>query len=546
MNYQTYAGSSSTYPPTQYHHPAATATYHPYDASPRLGAAATTAGSAGGGAITTAAVAYPQYPTQEQPHLQHTMQQQPEYLHQQQQQISYHHRYYPPLPPRHLQQHEAPSLPPPHPLLSPPIAGYDVEPKDEVGHLKQQIRQSSMEQEQQQHPQDEDEQHAPSLSQKEIEASSDITLNQTTTNISMPDSTTNGLREEQKESQQQQHEKKEVMSDDRSPDAAATTTTTVNTAVDASEDAELLIAVESKKNEKLAAEEESKLATATTTTTTAAANTTTCEMGQSPPLPENEVATNIAKPPSSSQAIVDDDNDAPKHTTERVFPFDTILTTLQQYETKYHTLSIPTTHPSFIDIVSHLVQHGIEDEADMLWERNFKSLQEYKDRVGDCDVPFTTKMLGPWVVRQRELYAKLQLQPQKEQVQASFSRQSPKTLTSTSSSTEINKLHTSRFQRLSQLGFDFTTPMWDVRLQELISYKSIHQDCSPPVSYPKLGIWTINQRFNLKDMPKERVEALDALGFVWNHNRKNRSQKKWDGRYEECELQYLSLLAFGG
>lgn len=254
----------------------------------------------------------------------------------------------------------------------------------------------------------------------------------------------------------------------------------------------------------------------------------TCDTEQTP-LPDNESVT-VPKT-SLSEASVHYKDDT-THSTENVFPFDTILTILHEYEAKYQSRSVPSSHPTFIDIVSNLVQHGIEDEADLLWERNFTLLREYKERAGDCDVPFTANELGPWVVRQRELYAKQQVldqqqQQQKELVQTS-SRQS-------TTATQMHKIYMSRFERLTKLGFDFDTPMWDVRFQELISYKSIHNHCSPPVSYPKLGIWTINQRFNLKDMPKERVEALDSLGFVWNHNRKNRSQEKWDGRYEERE-----------
>ena len=56
------------------------------------------------------------------------------------------------------------------------------------------------------------------------------------------------------------------------------------------------------------------------------------------------------------------------------------------------------------------------------------------------------------------------------------------------------------------------------------------------MDHPKLGIWAINQRFNIKGMSAERAAALDRIGFLWNHIRKNRSQKKWDPRYEEHEF----------
>ena len=51
----------------------------------------------------------------------------------------------------------------------------------------------------------------------------------------------------------------------------------------------------------------------------------------------------------------------------------------------------------------------------------------------------------------------------------------------------MNSVHSDRFERLRQLDFDFTTPIWDTRLQELIQYKTINGHCCPPLSYPKLG-----------------------------------------------------------
>jgi len=211
------------------------------------------------------------------------------------------------------------------------------------------------------------------------------------------------------------------------------------------------------------------------------------------------------------------------------FPFGTILATLQNYQIKHKTVSIPTSDPIFAGIVSMLVENGIEEEADVLWNRNYVKLKEYKDRVGDCDVPFTDKTLGGWVVRQRHLHAELKQPTAEESVANQEARDQAQ------QKERLRALHASRLDRLSQLGFDFDTPMWDTRFRELMQYKETHNHVSPPVNYPKLGIWVINQKFNIKDMCKERVAALDSLGFVWNHNRKNRSQARWDGKYEERE-----------
>ncbi len=391
----------------------------------------------------------------------------------------------------------------------------------ETEQLKQIIRKSRLQQQRQQQVEEgavDDEMRVPTSEQKEMQPLVEVpdsTLDQSTVTLSESKTKESMMLVEGNEEKESQ-EKKTVALDD-SIDAANST--------EASGGVESLVAVELEKEDKMMMDMEDKSKEGTKDLE-ASTTTTPCHVGQTP-LAAHEVATMATT--SSFEANVKNKDEA-THSSDKVFPFDTILTTLQQYEAKYKTRSIPTSHPSFVDIVSHLVQHGIEDVADSLWKRNFKLLKEYKERVGDCDVPFTSKMLGAWVVRQRELYA----EQQKELVEAS-SRQPPTAATTTTTTTEIQKLYISRFERLAQLGFDFNTPMWDVRLQELIVYKSIHDHSSPPVSYPKLGIWAINQRFNIKDMPKERVEALDSLGFVWNHNRKNRSQEKWDGRYEERE-----------
>jgi hypothetical protein len=385
---------------------------------------------------------------------------------------------------------------------------------------QQQLRQRQQQQEQQQQQQVGGEVVAPSpvlnkmqeLVDEVVEQPDSTTVLHQPKQISAMDSTPNELMVTDEE-EKDLHEQK-VASDD-SPDAV--TAAANDDVVDALGGAETHEAVELNEERMTGVEDENS-----------------CEVVGKTPLPSNDAAATATTSAFEANIKEKDKDTTPLLTScssqsTTTVPFDTILNSLQNYESKYQSLFIPTSHPSFIEIVSNLVQNGIEEETYALWERNFALLKEYKERVGDCDVPFTAKPLGSWVVHQRELYAKYQHdqpQQQKQPPPQAFPRQP---------TTEIHKLYTSRFERLTQLGFDFSTPMWDVRLQELITYKSIHDHCSPPVSYPKLGIWVINQRFNLKDMPKERVEALDSLGFVWNHNRKNRSQEKWDGRYEERE-----------
>ena len=234
------------------------------------------------------------------------------------------------------------------------------------------------------------------------------------------------------------------------------------------------------------------------------------------------------------------------HPADDAFPFDAALAPLEAYRSEHGTLSVPTSHPAFAAIVDALVEGGIEDAVDAAWERNFASLREYRERAGDCDVPFAGGTgLGSWVAGQRRLHARLLRRHPGGDVEEgttggrkdggeriSEGMRQPAAIN--------DKIYSGRFERLSGLGFDFTTPLWDVRLRELIEYKAANGHCSPPITYPKLGIWVVNQRFNLKNMPRERVAALDSLGFVWNHNRKRSGNTKWDGRYDERECVFGS------
>lgn len=213
------------------------------------------------------------------------------------------------------------------------------------------------------------------------------------------------------------------------------------------------------------------------------------------------------------------------------FPFDNILSALNSYHSQNGNATIPQPDPTFIKVITELVMNGIEDEADSLWERNFTKLQEYRTRAKDCDVPVTND-LGKWVLMQRELYAKINTPLPVNVMNDGEGKQ----LQEEQPSITNPERYTARFNKLLNIGFDFTTPMWDTRYQKLIEYKNEYKTI-PSVDCPGLGIWVVNQRLNIKYMSKERAEALDEIGFVWNHVRKNRNQEKWDKKYEEL-VQY--------
>mmetsp|Transcript_13924 Transcript_13924/g.27898 ORF Transcript_13924/g.27898 Transcript_13924/m.27898 type:complete len:551 (-) Transcript_13924:2-1654(-) len=195
-----------------------------------------------------------------------------------------------------------------------------------------------------------------------------------------------------------------------------------------------------------------------------------------------------------------------------VFRFDDILLELENFRNVHGTATIPVNHPTFIRVMDSLIFNGVEDELDKIWENRYESLKLYKEKNGDCDVPFTDETLGLWVNDQRKLYT--------------FQRSDP--------------LSKSRFEKLEAIGFEWDPPMWDKRLEELIEFKREKGHCDVPINHPGLGIWVVNQRFNIHDMSKERVAALDSLGFIWNHNRKKQTNKAWDKQYNNL-LDFIEV-----
>jgi hypothetical protein len=191
------------------------------------------------------------------------------------------------------------------------------------------------------------------------------------------------------------------------------------------------------------------------------------------------------------------------------FHFEDVLTALQTFKAQHGHANIPTNHAAFIKIVNVLVNNDIEKETDKLWERKFTYLKEYKTKYGDCDIPYNDPNMGEWMALHRKMKADGVSDP----------------------------LAISRLAKLDQIGFEWDLTVWDKRLIELTEFTKEHKHTDVPINHSSgLGIWVINQKFNLHEMSKERVAALDALDFIWNHNRK-RNNKTWDVRYNEL-LEY--------
>ena len=187
---------------------------------------------------------------------------------------------------------------------------------------------------------------------------------------------------------------------------------------------------------------------------------------------------------------------------------------------------------------------------DISWQRMYNQLEQYYTIHKHCNVPSTTS-LGRWVVRQRFHYRRKQL-----------------------TNNEC------RVRMLNELNFTWPTyseRIWELRIQQLREFASIHGHVCVPRSYtanPSLGPWVATQRkyynkylsqqqqqqqeqqhqqngggvlgggervgggldsrFSITTscpLTKERINQLDEMGFVWsywdhNFNKKvNQKQK---------------------
>jgi len=140
---------------------------------------------------------------------------------------------------------------------------------------------------------------------------------------------------------------------------------------------------------------------------------------------------------------------------------------------------------------------AIADRIGMSWDEWYGRLTVYKQREGNCLVPYgycdpaSGYRLGQWVRNQR---------PDKENM-------SPE-----------------RRQRLEALGFvwDFLAAQWEEGFRSLERFRQREGHCLAPHSYRdpasgyRLGQWVSVQRRTRETMSPDHRQRLDALGFVWD------------------------------
>lgn len=149
------------------------------------------------------------------------------------------------------------------------------------------------------------------------------------------------------------------------------------------------------------------------------------------------------------------------------------------------------------------------------WDVRFGELQKYKERFGDCDVPYEWPEgieLSRWLTKQRLAYTRGQLEAGKQ-------------------------------RKLTELGVDWKSrrDQWDGWFDQLVEFKNKNGHLIPSYFIPetkRLSTWCTSQRKAQKEgrLPKEREERLTALGFQWAENR-IRGDEYWD-------LQYQSMVEF--
>ena len=193
--------------------------------------------------------------------------------------------------------------------------------------------------------------------------------------------------------------------------------------------------------------------------------------------------------------------------------FDDVFAELQTFRQENNgSLVIPVSHPSLSRIIDSLTSNYIEILVEKRWGDQMAALARYKEDNDNCHVPDDHPTLGRWIGDQRRHYKLYEER-------------------------RANPLTKTRFESLKKVGIHRVPTRWDLRFEELKDFLAEHGHCDVQINYPRLGIWVLNQRFNLSEMPKERVEALDTLGFIWNqpHSRDMNRDIAWNAQYEKLK-----------
>ncbi len=135
------------------------------------------------------------------------------------------------------------------------------------------------------------------------------------------------------------------------------------------------------------------------------------------------------------------------------------------------------------------------------WFYYFGLLEKFKEENCHCNVPDdypVNPSFGNWVQNQRS---------------------------------KKNLLSKEHIRMLDELGFDWDPrdSAWNFTYTNLIKFKEENGHCNVPVDYsidPFLGRWVNTQRTKKNELPEDRIQKLDLIGFDWD-----RSESVWNEMY---------------
>jgi hypothetical protein len=138
---------------------------------------------------------------------------------------------------------------------------------------------------------------------------------------------------------------------------------------------------------------------------------------------------------------------------------------------------------------------AIQSKHDKKWLQRFEELKAFQEGHGHSNVPQSQGSLGRWVNRQREAIKQ-------------------------------DRVREDRKELLDEIGFAWSGARsslkddrkWRKQYDGLKAYKKENGQCNVPFREGNLGVWVHNQRnmFNYNRMPKERLDLLEEIGFVWD------------------------------
>lgn len=146
-----------------------------------------------------------------------------------------------------------------------------------------------------------------------------------------------------------------------------------------------------------------------------------------------------------------------------------------------------------LDKLTQSIDVEILERLGVSWDRWFGLLKKFYEKEGHSRVPLGAQLnglkLGVWVNEQRHNHGRLSVE---------------------------------RIKRLNMLGFSWDpfTEKWERAYNALLKYYRREGHCriNQLLVFDglKLGAWASNQRHTKNRLSNERIERLNAMGFIWN------------------------------